>query len=58
MIDLYLGLKIRNKADILEYSQEQYQKEREKLGETDVNTLMEYINTMVDVLVNMARNMM
>ena len=56
MIDLYLSVKIRPKVDINDYNENTLNEERKKLkilNKTSEYTLIEYIKTSIDILMNM-----
>ena len=52
LIDLYLNVKVRSKEEISKYSEEDLAKERENLYLTSPIDLINYIQTSVEILMN------
>jgi hypothetical protein len=52
LIDLYLNVKVRSKDEITEYDEEDLLKERENLYMTSPLDLINYIQTSVEILMN------
>ena len=52
LIDLYLNVKVRSKEEISKYSEEDLSKERENLYLTSPIDLINYIQTSVEILMN------
>lgn len=53
LIDLYLSVKIRSNDEIDDYNEEMLTKEREKLRDTDAFTVLEYVKSSIEILMNM-----
>ena len=53
LIDLYLSVKIRSNEEIDGYNEDILQEERERLAETSPFTVLEYIKTSIEILMNM-----
>ncbi len=53
LVDLYLSVKIRSNEEIDNYSEELLSKERGKLKDCEAGTLIEYIKTSIEILMNM-----
>ena len=53
LIDLYLSVKIRSNEEIDAYNEDILQEERERLAETSPFTILEYIKTSIEILMNM-----
>jgi hypothetical protein len=52
LIDLYLNVKVRSKDEITDYDEEDLLKERENLYMTSPLDLINYIQTSVEILMN------
>ena len=53
LIDLYLSVKIRSNEEIDAYNEKVLQEERERLQDTSPFTILEYIKTSIEILMNM-----
>eukprot|EP00347_Sterkiella_histriomuscorum_P023839 403333209 len=53
LIDLYLSVKIRSNDEIDNYTEDMLSKERQKLRDTDAYTILDYIKTSIEILMNM-----
>ena len=53
LVDLYLSVKIRSNEEIDAYNEEILAEERERLRETNPFTILEYIKTSIEILMNM-----
>lgn len=53
LLELYLSVKIRSDEEIDNYTEEQFKKEKEALREVDGFTLIDYIKSSVEILMNM-----
>ena len=53
LIDLYLSVKIRSNEEIDAYNEEILLEERERLTDTSPFTILEYIKTSIEILMNM-----
>lgn len=51
--DLYLDVKIRSSDEIDGYDTNQFEKEREKLGQLSLLNIVEYIKSSIEILMNM-----
>lgn len=52
LIDLYLNVKVRSKEEINDYDEDDLEKERENLYSTSPIDLITYIQTSVEILMN------
>lgn len=52
-MDLYLSVKIRSNEEIDNYSEDLLSRERRKLRDVEASTLVEYIKTSIEILMNM-----
>lgn len=52
LIDLYLNVKVRSKEEISDYNEEDLQKERETLYQASPIDLVNYIQTSIEILMN------
>ena len=50
IIDLYLQVKVRSNDEIDRFGQEQFKKERERLCKFDSLTVLDYIKTSIEIL--------
>ena len=53
LIDLYLDVKIRSSDEIDEYDTVKFQKEKDKLEQLELITIVEYIKSSIEILMNM-----
>ena len=53
LLELYLSVKIRSDDEIDNYTEEQFKKEKEHMREVDGFTLIDYIKSSVEILMNM-----
>jgi len=53
LLELYLSVKIRSDEEIDNYTEEQFKKEKEALIDVDGFTLIDYIKSSVEILMNM-----
>lgn len=53
LIDLYLSVKIRSNEEIDAYNEKVLTEERERLQDTSPYTILEYIKTSIEILMNM-----
>ena len=53
LLELYLSVKIRSDDEIDNYTEEQFKKEKELMKEVDGFTLIDYIKSSVEILMNM-----
>lgn len=53
MIDLYLSVKIRSNEEIDNYDETMLLKERQRLREVDLLTVLDYIKCSIEILMNM-----
>ena len=53
LLELYLSVKIMSDEEIDNYNEEQFKKEKEALKEADGFTLIDYIKSSVEILMNM-----
>ncbi len=53
MIELFLSVKIRSDEEIDMYGAEQYNKEKEMMRDVDCFTIIDYIKSSVEILMNM-----
>mmetsp|Transcript_15301 Transcript_15301/g.14880 ORF Transcript_15301/g.14880 Transcript_15301/m.14880 type:complete len:107 (+) Transcript_15301:235-555(+) len=53
LLELYLSVKIRSDEEIDNYTEEQFKKEKDALKEVDGFTLIDYIKSSVEILMNM-----
>lgn len=53
LIDLYLSVKIRSNDEIDHYDEDSLSKERQKLLEMDPFTVLDYVKTSIEILMNM-----
>ena len=51
--DLYLDVKIRSSEEIDQYDTNQFDKERDKLNQLSLMTIVEYIKASIEILMNM-----
>jgi hypothetical protein len=50
---LYLSVKIRSDEEIDNYTEEQFKLEKEQMGDADGFTLIDYIKSSIEILMNM-----
>mmetsp|Transcript_14377 Transcript_14377/g.13966 ORF Transcript_14377/g.13966 Transcript_14377/m.13966 type:complete len:97 (-) Transcript_14377:1943-2233(-) len=53
LVDLYLSVKIRSNDEIDNYSETMLTKERKRLRDIDAFTILDYIKTSIEILMNM-----
>lgn len=53
MLELYLSVKIRSDEEIDNYTEEQFKQEKELMKEVDGFTLIDYIKSSIEILMNM-----
>ena len=53
LLELYLSVKIRSDEEIDNYTEQQFKLEKEQMGETDGFTLIDYIKSSIEILMNM-----
>lgn len=53
LIDLYLSVKIRSNEEIDNFGEDQLSKERSKLRNVEPYTILDYIKTSIEILMNM-----
>ena len=53
LLELYLSVKIRSDEEIDNYTQEQFQREKEQMQEVDGFTLIDYVKSSIEILMNM-----
>ena len=53
LIDLYLSVKIRSNDEIDAYNEDMLQEERDRLRDTNPFTILEYVKTSIEILMNM-----
>jgi len=53
IIDLYLQVKVRSNDEIDRFGQDQFKKERERLLKFDSLTVLDYIRTSIEILMQL-----
>ena len=53
LLELYLSVKIRSDEEIDNYTEEQFKKEKQSMLHVDGFTLIDYIKSSVEILMNM-----
>lgn len=53
LLELYLSVKIRSDEEIDNYTEEQFRIEKEQMAEIDGFTLIDYIKSSIEILMNM-----
>lgn len=53
LLELYLSVKIRSDEEIDNYTEEQFKEEKEQMKEVDGFTLIDYIKSSIEILMNM-----
>lgn len=53
MLELYLSVKIRSDDEIDNYNEDQFKKEKEQMKDVDGFTLIDYIKSSIEILMNM-----
>ena len=53
LLELYLSVKIRSDDEIDNYTEEQFKLEKEQMKEVDGFTLIDYIKSSIEILMNM-----
>ena len=53
LLELYLSVKIRSDEEIEVFTEEQFEREKEQMREIDGFTLIDYIKSSIEILMNM-----
>jgi hypothetical protein len=53
LLELYLSVKIRSDEEIDNYTEDQFKQEKKAMGEVDGFTLIDYIKSSIEILMNM-----
>jgi len=53
VLELYLSVKIRSDEEIDNYNEDFFKEEKEQMGHLDVFTLIDYIKSSIEILMNM-----
>jgi hypothetical protein len=53
LLELYLSVKIRSDDEIDNYTEEQFKQEKKQMREVDGFTLVDYIKSSIEILMNM-----
>jgi hypothetical protein len=53
LLELYLSVKIRSDEEIDNYTEEQFRLEKDQMKEVDGFTLIDYIKSSIEILMNM-----
>lgn len=53
LLELYLSVKIRSDEEIDNYTEEQFKEEKEQMKNVDGFTLIDYIKSSIEILMNM-----
>jgi hypothetical protein len=53
LLELYLSVKIRSDEEIDNYTEEQFKQEKEMMKDVDGFTLIDYIKSSIEILMNM-----
>ena len=53
LIELFLNVKVRSKDEISEFNEDKLEEEKEKLSESSILSLVGYIKTSIEILMNL-----
>ena len=53
LIELFLNVKVRSKDEISDFTEEKLEEEKEKLTESSILSLVGYIKTSIEILMNL-----
>lgn len=53
IIELYLNVKVRSNEEINNYDESMFEKEKQKLREVNSHTILDYIKSSIEILMNL-----